>query len=145
MKMNKKSPKVYERSNFECSHCGANDKMLAVHHSYYEKGLKPWEYPDDSLHCLCEGCHAVAQSIKSEINRLFGSIDLSDHVRVLGYLRGLHAMANSPEESTLESYEIALGFGDACDLTAEDVIGIQNNGVVRAEDLLSLMTQRSPR
>lgn len=32
-------------------------KQLEVHHTYYEKGLKPWEYPDDSLKTLCWICH----------------------------------------------------------------------------------------
>ena len=30
---------------------------LNVHHSYYIRGKKPWEYPDDALVTLCEDCH----------------------------------------------------------------------------------------
>lgn len=32
-------------------------KGLNVHHTYYTKGHKPWEYEDDSLVTLCEDCH----------------------------------------------------------------------------------------
>lgn len=32
-------------------------KGLHVHHTYYQKGLLPWEYPDDSLITLCWTCH----------------------------------------------------------------------------------------
>jgi 5-methylcytosine-specific restriction endonuclease McrA len=32
-------------------------KGLNVHHTYYKKGLLPWEYPDNSLETYCEPCH----------------------------------------------------------------------------------------
>lgn len=32
-------------------------KGLNVHHTYYTKGCKPWEYENDSLVTLCEDCH----------------------------------------------------------------------------------------
>jgi len=34
-----------------------NLKGLNVHHNYYIRGKKPWEYPDDALVTLCEDCH----------------------------------------------------------------------------------------
>ena len=54
-----------QRADFACEDCGGKDDTLNIHHSYYEKGLMPWEYPDDALHCLCEFHHqrmALAQS-----------------------------------------------------------------------------------
>lgn len=30
---------------------------LHVHHTYYQEGLKAWEYPDNSLQTLCWECH----------------------------------------------------------------------------------------
>ena len=32
-------------------------KGLNVHHTYYIKGHKPWEYEDEALVALCEDCH----------------------------------------------------------------------------------------
>lgn len=32
-------------------------KGLNIHHAYYIKGHKPWEYRDDALVTLCENCH----------------------------------------------------------------------------------------
>ncbi len=32
-------------------------KGLNIHHTYYIKGHKPWEYEDDALVTLCENCH----------------------------------------------------------------------------------------
>lgn len=30
---------------------------LHIHHTYYQEGLLPWEYPDSSLQTLCWHCH----------------------------------------------------------------------------------------
>lgn len=32
-------------------------KGLHVHHTYYQYGIFPWEYPDNSLKTLCWSCH----------------------------------------------------------------------------------------
>lgn len=34
-----------------------NLRPLNIHHTYYVKGAKPWEYENDSLVTLCEDCH----------------------------------------------------------------------------------------
>jgi len=51
--------KVMERDGFACQSCGKDgpDAALAVHHTYYEAGTAPWEYPLDSLITWCEDCH----------------------------------------------------------------------------------------
>ena len=48
---------IMSRDGFKCKECGSGDKKLAVHHSYYKKGVEPWEYPDDALHTVCDDCH----------------------------------------------------------------------------------------
>ncbi len=53
----KKRLQVLERTGFICEDCRAADKTLHVHHSYYQKGMEPWEYPDRALHGVCNGCH----------------------------------------------------------------------------------------
>ena len=35
-----------------------NGATLNVHHIKYRKGAMPWEYSDDELVTLCEGCHS---------------------------------------------------------------------------------------
>ena len=32
-------------------------KCLNIHHKYYVRGRKPWEYPNDALITLCQECH----------------------------------------------------------------------------------------
>lgn len=48
---------ILSRDNFTCQECFATDKPLHVHHLEYERGIEPWEYPDNCLITLCEDCH----------------------------------------------------------------------------------------
>ncbi len=51
-----KRKKIMRRDGWQCTVCSSK-KTLVVHHTYYREGLKPWEYPDDSLLTLCHDCH----------------------------------------------------------------------------------------
>lgn len=53
----RKRLEVMQRADFKCERCGDGTVTLNVHHTYYERGRKPWEYPNESLECLCEPCH----------------------------------------------------------------------------------------
>lgn len=53
----KKRLEIFERDEWECRGCFDTTKTLHVHHTHYEKGLKPWEYENYSLITLCEDCH----------------------------------------------------------------------------------------
>ncbi len=50
---------IMERDNWTCRSCGASGEgvTLNVHHAYYEKGRKPWEYGNRTLITWCENCH----------------------------------------------------------------------------------------
>lgn len=48
---------IMQRDEFKCRQCGASDKTLNAHHSYYDFGADPWEYAPDSIITLCEECH----------------------------------------------------------------------------------------
>jgi hypothetical protein len=52
----KKRNIVLERANRKCEDCYKNT-TLEIHHCYYMFGFEPWEYPLDSLRCLCSDCH----------------------------------------------------------------------------------------
>ena len=41
----------------KCEICGKTGRNLQVHHKCYRDGLRPWEYPDSDLQCLCYSCH----------------------------------------------------------------------------------------
>jgi len=54
----KKRLEIMERDNFACRSCGkSEDVTLNVHHAYYEKGKKVWEYPAECLVTWCDKCH----------------------------------------------------------------------------------------
>lgn len=49
--------RVYERDGFSCMMCGCSTRTLHGHHSYYEWGRDPWDYPEESVVTLCDECH----------------------------------------------------------------------------------------
>lgn len=53
----RKRLEVMSYADFRCQVCGSKDNTLNVHHSYYENGKNPWDYPTGSLLCACEQCH----------------------------------------------------------------------------------------
>lgn len=71
---------VMDRANGLCEECGggSGDGFLNVHHTYYERDLKIWEYPPESLRCLCRICHANMHAAIDEIKRNLGKLSLGD-------------------------------------------------------------------
>jgi glutaredoxin len=61
----KKRLKIFERDDWQCTHCHSTEKTLHVHHIDYEKGLEPWEYKDEMLQTLCEECHTSLKGLRS--------------------------------------------------------------------------------
>ncbi len=53
----KRRLEIMGRDDFTCMSCARADKTLNVHHRYYLRGHKPWEYDDDCLVTLCQDCH----------------------------------------------------------------------------------------
>jgi len=41
----KKRLEIMQLAGFKCERCRSSDDTLNVHHAYYERGKKPWEYP----------------------------------------------------------------------------------------------------
>lgn len=80
----RKRLEILDRAGFSCEQCGSIDRTLHVHHSYYERGLKPWDYPDSSLHALCEVCHDLAQRTLLILHRVIGRLSLDEIEFVLG-------------------------------------------------------------
>jgi hypothetical protein len=85
---------IMQRANFRCEHCDEAGKTLNVHHSYYERGFDPWDYPDASLHCLCESCHKEFDELRKDINRQIGRLDSYQLGEMLGFARGLELERN---------------------------------------------------
>jgi len=63
----KKRLEIMKRDNFKCRSCGNDEDTLNVHHAYYEKGKKPWEYSDNVLITWCEKCHKQRHDMQDYI------------------------------------------------------------------------------
>lgn len=85
----KKRLEIMERDSFTCQRCDSRDKTLNVHHSYYEKGKSPWEYPSYSLHTLCEDCHEIIQDQMTTLHRAIGLLTFEQMEELTGYAYGL--------------------------------------------------------
>jgi hypothetical protein len=64
----KKRLDVLNAAGFKCRECGAADKELQVHHCWYEKGSKPWEYEDECYMVLCDECHGAWHEAKHDVD-----------------------------------------------------------------------------
>lgn len=53
----KKRLEIFERDEWACQICYNTDKTLTVHHKLYLPDKDPWDYPNDHLTTLCQGCH----------------------------------------------------------------------------------------
>lgn len=79
----RKRLEIMQRDNFKCLACKKDDK-LNVHHLYYEKGMKIWDYDNDSLVTLCENCHKALHEDLLKVSgiiafkALIGKFDLTD-------------------------------------------------------------------
>lgn len=104
---------VMQRDNFACVLCEATDKTLNVHHSYYAKGRKPWEYESESLRTLCEDCHARVSQYMDELKRIAGALDDGLLKTLLGFARGLAALDAVADGRVVpvEDFGIASGLG----------------------------------
>lgn len=60
-------------ADWECENCGASSNTLHVHHRRYVKGRMAWEYDNEELEVLCEGCHESEHSARSVLDELLAS------------------------------------------------------------------------
>lgn len=69
---------IMQRDKFRCRSCGDETTTLNVHHSYYVKGRKPWEYEDTELHTLCEPCHAETTKLLQSLQLWLGFLTVDE-------------------------------------------------------------------
>jgi hypothetical protein len=120
-KWQKKRLDVMKDAGFACANCGESSKTLSVHHGYYEQGKKPWEYPNDSLHCLCDECHRNSHIIWRKLKSEIGSLSVSELDRVLGYVYGIKTWEDDHLSFILSTFNLWDGVGNALGLDAEEV------------------------
>ena len=124
----KKKLEIIEKSGFECINCTSKEKTLDVYHSYYVDNLKPWEYPNNSLYCLCGECYNQSQNIITLIKRQLDHVELTYNERLFGYLYGLETLSYPMVAIGVMSYEVAQGIGDCWRIPPEVIIANLHNG-----------------
>lgn len=70
-KWQKKRLEILERDRYTCQCCLENEKTLHVHHLFYLRNIKIYEYPDNFYITLCEDCHSITHE---ETEKLYISI-----------------------------------------------------------------------
>lgn len=75
---------VKDKADFKCQDCGSS-KNLEVHHCYYKFGLEPWQYPIDSLRCLCSNCHEIRGKIEMELKARMADLT-TENLKVISEL-----------------------------------------------------------
>lgn len=112
----RKRLEVMEYAHFLCQQCGEGQKTLNVHHTYYLRDHKPWEYPTEALQCLCEPCHEVRTKAANALKLLIGELGNSELEQVMGYVKGLilsmRACPHDESRFSIHSYEEAVGVAD---------------------------------
>lgn len=152
----KKRLEVMERARWVCERCGDAGTTLNVHHTYYEKDHAPWEYPTESLHCLCECCHECAQDISTMLKRMIGKLPLCRIEEALGHA-SLSALVEDelrrkdgrtpPEEPPLRvpvpTRHVAIGLADGLSqwgVTEDEVFALlDQNGRVSWSDIMTFI------
>lgn len=105
---------VRQRAGYRCEECGAEGVRLDAHHTYYVYGRAPWEYPEESLRCWCDGCHKLHHVIAAALRRAVGALSLAQLWQVLGYARGAVARSEPPSLIPQDVADCSAdGFGDA--------------------------------
>lgn len=61
-KWQKKRLEILELRGFKCEICSDEENQLHVHHRFYIKGRKAWEYDNDVFQVLCHKCHEKEHS-----------------------------------------------------------------------------------
>lgn len=56
------SRQVLDRDDCTCQSCGDKNRIMHVHHEYYENYRDPWDYPLEALVTLCDQCHRTEES-----------------------------------------------------------------------------------
>lgn len=71
----KKVDEIRQRDNYTCQVCGAQDKQVQVHHTWYNQNLHYWEYPNEQLITLCRDCHEKETDLVRRYKEIKSALD----------------------------------------------------------------------
>ena len=79
----KKRLKILNQHKWTCDYCDDKTSTLHVHHGWYQKGFRPWDYADDQYHVLCDSCHEEAEEVLFDVRTELSRIKPYDYVDLL--------------------------------------------------------------
>lgn len=122
---------VMQRANFQCESCGRGNVTLHVHHTYYEKGHKPWEYDNAALRVLCEECHSCIEANIQEVRKLIGKLEDFEIAHIAAYIRA-YVTRYAPLDSELQlgDYHEVAAIANAYSIRTGDVEHLAVRGLV---------------
>lgn len=130
----KKRLEIMQAANFECCDCGAGDESLNVHHMYYVKGRKPWEYENSAFKCVCESCHKKYKEIQDALKEALSGLNLLQHEMILGMVQGVDMMACSGKV-ILRNHDHAYGIAHVWQLNPVKLVDHFKNKEFGWEDI----------
>lgn len=74
---------VFESRDWACQSCGDQIKGLHLHRCYDQLELDPWDYPLDSLKCLCGECHKARGETEIRIQEFLALFTLPELKAIL--------------------------------------------------------------
>lgn len=84
----RKRLEILQRDNWTCRACGENKNTLHAHHICYEKGLKAWEYDNESIVTLCDNCHDEIHGKIQKIAAIIAFQIIVNKIDILSLLKG---------------------------------------------------------
>lgn len=131
----KKRLELFQAADWRCLDCGESNRTLHVHHSYYERGVKPWEYPNESLTVLCRDCHKVAQDGMTLLHREIGKLGIIGSDVLTGIALAINALIDPDSVIDVNRYEFAVGVGYVLDIEPEELMLVTIDGLIDGHTL----------
>jgi hypothetical protein len=143
-KWQRKRLEIMQRADFKCEECDNDEVTLNVHHSYYKKDHAPWEYPNESLHCLCENCHERITNIQNRLNRQVRKLSKRYDclLMLLGYALGIESEIDLDVPIEVFSHDIAVGLADYWSITPRSLMNALQDGIIEPMVLVSYPSLR---
>ncbi len=139
----KKRAEVLARADHACEECGATDKRLDIHHRYYESGKAKWDYPIDTLACLCPRCHGLADEQRRTLVRATGKLVSTDVDRACGYMDAVSTEYSADATIVLRTYEYAMGAADFFSVDPGELIRMADvSGAVKVSTVFAISRRR---
>jgi hypothetical protein len=109
----KRRLKIFERDNWICTNCYADETMAGMFHVHHLKySGEPWDAPDEYLTTYCQSCHDADHEMRAEFEKaLIEELKLCS-IRDVEAMIGVAQMINRAKQGGLHVQTISWLMGD---------------------------------